>query len=545
LSTYEGLVNSIDQRRYTSAVTALALHKDRLPEHFPMHAWTEQTQRYGEYWDWWSGRVLEEEDTRTKDGELVSKFPLRVNAVRNFARKHAAILFGEVPDNPSTVVKTVVTPKRLTKNEDVERADLFQDIINEVWESNDGLSKMLENGILNQFLGGCYFQLRYVPWRRDLLIPIRVETVLPDFVLPIWGTDNPYDLNEAWIMYRMSLAEAAERFGINSGNPWVLYVEHWTRTSHSIYIDGQPLEAEYMFRGETVKVSYDNAPNPFGFVPVVYIPRIPVGNRYGNSIVPDIQGLLKEFNSRYADVGTLVMEVSHRLFFARNLSGNPKSRQFSEGRWLSDLGHRNPALGADPEVWALEAPDVSDFFNNYKQGLWEDLLRNADFSPVVFGENESSQRSSTALAVRLLPTILIVRMQRVFWNVGLSTIARHILDMVSAIQELDPSWDMGFKQKIEPFAYRHFRIKQDWFEIIPRDREQRVNEAVLLRQTDLMSIERALESLGDVDDIDQEREKIMQDLSDILERSTPQMGDDEGPEMDVPSPVAVAEIKDK
>jgi hypothetical protein len=53
------------------------------------------------------------------------------------------------------------------------------------------------------------------------------------------------------------------------------------------------------------------------------------------------------------------------------------------------------------------------------------------------------------------------------------------------------------------------QFNPDWLPMIPRDREQAVNEVILRFQSGLLSPEQALNMLGDVDYIDDEIKKIM------------------------------------
>jgi hypothetical protein len=57
---------------------------------------------------------------------------------------------------------------------------------------------------------------------------------------------------------------------------------------------------------------------------------------------------------------------------------------------------------------------------------------------------------------------------------------------------------------------RKLQFAQDWLPQIPRDREQMVNEVILRFSAGLMSPERALEMLGDVEYIGEEIERIKQ-----------------------------------
>lgn len=514
----------IDHQR-TAIGSALITDKDQLEKlGLPITLWEEQTARYMDYWAWFTGARLDEAKGETKNGQKVSKFPLRINSVRNFARKHAALLFGEHPNSPQPFVQTKIKPAFALYSDDEDdppdemkdRGRFLEALVNQVWLQSDGRTIQQENGLLSQFLGGCAFQIKYQPWRKDLLIPIRIESIIPDYILPIWQSDDYYRLSECWIVYRISAQNIKAQHGItpvNTDRQWVTYVEHWTREKYSIYIDGEPLRASYRIPGEKESINrvYKDLPNPFGFVPIVYIPRLREGSFYGPSIVPDIAGLVLELNGRMSDVGTIIMQTAHRKWIGRNITGNIKPKDFANGEEYNDLGMQNPAVNNPPELWPEDPPTLSNYITEFNKILWDQLLREANLTPIAFGEDEGSQRSALTLAIRFWPTTVIARMQRTFWEAGLNQLARYILDMIAVWMEQDRTANVGGK-RIKRYEYREYTLRQDWLPIVPRDREQLVNEVVLLGGgKQQMSTYRGLETLGDVEDIQEELDRIREE----------------------------------
>jgi len=57
-------------------------------------------------------------------------------------------------------------------------------------------------------------------------------------------------------------------------------------------------------------------------------------------------------------------------------------------------------------------------------------------------------------------------------------------------------------------AHLEMRIRQEWSPILPKDREQFINELVTRAANNLGSPEHLLEMTGDVEDIDDEMDKI-------------------------------------
>lgn len=493
-------------RAATSEIGALqlALEQGQLPAGFPLALWRVQSERYRQYWYWFRGDALLEERGKTKDGRVVYRYPLKINPVRNFARKHAALLFGEAPDTPSSLVRPLVRPKMVLGERpsatDRKQAQFAEYFLNEVWSSSNGRSLQQENGLLSQFLGGCVFQVVYQPWRKDLIIPITVKNVPPDFFLPIWSPDNYWDLLEAFIVYRIPAAAAKQQWNIETATlPYVLYVEHWTRTTHTILVDGKPLVATYP---DGTTVTYDKRENPFGFVPFVYIPRFREGDYYGSSFVPDIEGLAIELNARAADEGDAVRKNVHRKWFGRNITASPKQRDLDEFTPFIDLGVENPAMKNPPELWTEDAPDINSqvrLFNNY---LWAQMARDGGLGPIAFGEDEGSQRSALTLAVRMWPSTTMAKMQRTFWTDGLNQINRYIL-RIAAFHGVTIN-----RQRITPDFLVRYELGQDWPPMIPRDREAEIREIIARLQTNSLSLEKALQMFGDIPDVQEEIDRI-------------------------------------
>jgi len=512
-----------------------------VPSGFPMAIWSNQWARYRRYWDWFTGDVLDEMVPSGVNGKKsIHKYPLRINPIFNFAWKHAAILLGEeVTDTPYAFAKMNCTPKTPLDDKDAfEESDkklarVCRNVVNEVWAHSHGRSIQMENAVLQQFLGGCVFQVKYhgprSKKRKQLRIPVSVKNVLPDFFVPIWNGEDFWDLTEAYVVYRIPRHVALTEYpyhykvsvnddplagqGINtnttSASDWVVYCEHWQRDEYSIYLDGRPLKEVYSEPGfKPVEVVYDHLNNPFGFVPFVYIPHIRSGDFHGFSMVDDLAGQIIELNARMTDVGDNMRDTVKRRRYATDLSRNSKQIQLDDGTWATDLGPTNITTKATPRVSTEDPAVMSDALANYPQMLWDQLLRDGNLSNISFGEDDVSQRSAIALAMRMFPTTAHSRAERTFWTEGLILIAHMILRI--CVIKKDEIGD--FKLDIPEDFERLILLAVDWLPQIPRDREQQVNEMILRKAQGLVSLETALKTLGDSDYISEEVERIRRDL---------------------------------
>lgn len=540
----------INENRATNLNIAFTLDKHAVPANFPFWLWNAQAMRYYEGWRWFDGTILSEKRTSGKDKEVL-KYPLRINSVRNFSRKHASILLGEENfDSPQPLVRSIVRPRNpITGHgefteEEKDLALMSQNIVNEVWLGSNGRALQMENAILSQFLGGCVFQVK---WEPDLAetqpIPISIKNIMPDFFLPVWRTDDYWNLLEAFVIYRIPEIVAERAYGRKPTNQvagWVTYCEHWTADSYSIYLEGEPIHAKATKR--TKAVTFKDVPNPFGFVPFVYIPHIREGNFYGSSIVDDVQGLIREINARSADIGDAIHLNIHRHRFVSdvNTGADSKPKNLGGGVTAINLGSTNPVTKVQPAITTENPPSMDEGLTGFPERLWKQLLREASMGDIAFGEDEGSQRSALTLAFRMWPSTAHARMERAFWTDGLNQIARYILRMVAVQQEeLDVSLPKDWERKLT-FA-------QDWLPQIPRDREQQVNEVILRFQAGLISPQRALEMLGDTQYIEEELNLIKDWLSFQASLAAPAAGpggDKAGAETDVTTPVVTDSMKD-
>lgn len=497
-----------DDRQILGYSTAISAMEDgAIPESFPIHMWHAQTERYAEYWAWFDGSKLNEEQRVTNaSGEPIYKFPLKINMVRTFARKRAGIVLGEADDTHLPLVRTVAMPKSpLTGDEPAESdkklALILENIVNEVWIMSNGRSLQTENAVIGEFLGGSVIKLSYQPWREDLLIPIVIEQVIPDHFLPVWNPRNYLDLHEVYEVYRIPAKAAFHQYSIEVKGTSAIYVEHWTKDHYSILLDGKPITAK--IGGETI--TYDKVENPFGRIPYAYLPtQRDGGNFYGSSFVPDVIGLMLEYNARMADNGDAIRGTVHRKRYIRNSNQTVSEKQIGEGTYAIDLGMEPPHAKNPPDVWTEDPPKFSPEMTGFTDDLWNQAMREGSMQSIAFGEDEGSQRSALTLAFRMWPTTSKARQTRTLWTDALNWVARMIVHM-SLVKDAIPE---GIT--IPADWEKRISFDQDWHPMIPRDREQEVSEVILAFQAGLMSPERALARLGGVKDIKDEINKIRQ-----------------------------------
>jgi hypothetical protein len=495
-------LQDVDDRRYglSGAIPYDPANPDEFPASFPFSRWNIQQNRYLEYWRYFTGDIWNEEvvDEKDEDGNKILKYPLQINYIKTSCLKHNYLLWGEAPDTSGPLVPIKATPRQdddETPPDDRQKklARQVQNFVNRVWTENQGRILQYEGGLTSQYLGAAVFGLRYDPDNIDLENHIKMELILPDFFMPVWESSNPDNLLEAFIIWRMPSREAFLRFGypMGDGTTDPLYIEHWTKGTKdepgkiNITLGGEPIS--HFADGE--EIIYDDVENPFGFVPFYYIPRERV-SFYGLSLVDDLKGMAKEMNARLADFGDVIHESAHRDTYVKNVAVAPKTMAMPNGRDAINLGTTNPVNGQDPTVEVVDPPTVADNLSGYPEVLRDQYGRDAMVPKVADGEDEGSQRSALTLAFRMWPMTSTIRAQRNRWTNGLLRIARGIVKM-------------AIVKNIGGMTEEHLTacdLSCDWPVMIPRDREQIVNETVLAVQTGFMAPIDAIKRLSLVDD---------------------------------------------
>lgn len=511
--------------RYEQAPTLTSIYyldKEKLPSTFPLQSWFDQSARYFYYWGWFNGDALVE-TKKGENGELLYKYPLHMNLLRDMARKHANLLFGEQEDASSALVKCAVKPRKSLKDEEPEDAErdfasVCQSLINEVWLQSNGAAIQQEGGELAQFLGGHYYQIAYEPWRTDLLLPFTIRSWYADFVLPVWEHKNYWDLSEIYLVSRIESQTAKNQYGYVTNGAFATYVEHWTKTYHAIYLDGKPVT---LTQGAETRTFDENNINPFGFVPFVYVPHLREGSFYGNSHVPDVQGIIREYNNSMASLGDAIIGSVDRERYAVNVGQKVTRLPLLNGKEAINLGIQAPTMQSPPDLFTEDAPTFSAGLVDYPTQVFNQFRRTACLPPVIDGEDEGSQRSGLTLDIRFYPATSHAKAERIFWEVGLNKIAKYILQM---IHTKDLWSDFGIKRPSEDFL-RYLVINQEWNPQIPRDREAEINEVIARLGSNAIDIDTALEKFGDIPNIEASKKIILKwvgELTKIQAENKPQ-----------------------
>lgn len=487
----------------TDAWSAMTLSSFSLQdvEGFPYSVYEEQLIKYEEAERWFQGLALEDQPGT---GEDVDLYPMRINPLKGTVLKHAYILFGETQDDGRPLVVPKLIPATDSEKELIETGE---EKLNLLWWENNGRSLMMENAIMSQIYGGSVLKASWVPWEDYAYggwrsIPIRIERVNPKNFIGVPDGSDMYRLAEAWMVKRIYKIEA-QKWGYTGDEEIVWRVEHWTQDNYRVLIDGK-LAIRRMKGSDPIPLG---GVNPFGFVPVVYIPHIRTGDFYGINTFDHLKGLVKELNLRFGDFGDAVNDDAHSYVAYRNVQGSPQIKKIGDGVDAIDLGSATAISGNEPEpdMFEIRKQRASQAMEDLIDAIYKQYRRDAFVPGVAEGEDEGSQRSGLTLAIRFWPLTSHVSQERLFWSDGLDVFQSYLLKMMA-------------RKKIAGITEKHtrIRIKQKWAPLLPRDREVDVQEWVQRAAANLGSIDTLLELTGDIEDIDDEKKKIMEWTKEML-----------------------------
>lgn len=465
-------------------------------EGFPHSEYADRLRVYSEQEGWYSGEALDA--TVSRAGKEIDVYPVKINPLRAGVQKHTFSLFGEVEEDD----QPLVSPKMIfTTDAQKVLAEEAEEVLKQLWYESNGRTIQWQNGGISQIYGGCVFKLSYDPLDTLRSIPIRIDMPHPKYFVGVPSSSDMFRLREAWIVKPISQEEARENgftgeFRSDDDAPWM--IEYWSNTKYNAWINNEPVRR---FSGsEWFPVS---GANPFGFVPVVYIPHIRIDGFYGENMFDHVKGIIKELNLRVADFGDAVNTDAHAYMGMRNVQGSPDVIQIAPNLNAINLGHALAMAGNEsvPDLWDLRKERASEAMSLLVESLYSQYRRDAFVPKVADGEDEGSQRSGLTLAMRMLSLLWHTQSERVFWTTGLNLLNRMALRML-AIKESEST---GIT-----IAHATLRMRQDWSPVLPRDREMLVNEVVARAGANLGSPRTLLEILGDVQDVDQEIKDIIE-----------------------------------
>lgn len=478
---------------------------------FPESTYFDNKRAYDELEKWYRGTWLNE--TQVQGGVTVDKYPVKLNPIRGAVYKHAYALFGEVRQDAGPLAQPILKGEGEGAKENAQKA---QNILYRVYAENHGRTLMMRNAMLSQILGGCVTKISYVPEQKWRKIPIRLEGAHPANFIGVPMSGDEYRLEQGWLIRPVSPAEAKRVYGVQFADPRdetlenVYYVEYWTPDEYEVTVQGIPVPYTNMFdpMGNRLKAK---GKNPFGFVPIVYIPHIRTSGFYGDTLISlNVQGIVTELNRREADYGDAVTDDAHVYYVGSGFSARPNVYDLTAGVRVIQLP-LTPAVTGKEQPASFEQlgkPKASQTMKDLVDDLYHQFRREAFIPAVSDGEDEGSQRSGQTIAMRMWPLLSHTSTERIYWTDGLALIDSYILRMI----DTKKGGDKKLRELELPEEVLGYSIERRWAPILPKDRADFINELVNRASAKLGSIEHLISLLDDIDDPSGEIEKIKEEI---------------------------------
>lgn len=437
---------------------------------YPERDWQRKFADYDRYRYHITGEVFNEM-ADPSDSESPLRYPLRINVAEDVADIETGYFWGEHGDddlvqfNVPALKHGREQPSELAQS----AASRIEERLTEIWRRNK-INSMLDQAYFDYFTdGGIYFRQRYDP----ILRTVQIQPLLAQYVFPRW---HPLDLNkllEVVISFEMWKSDAKDIYGIegDSSGTTCLYWERWTATTYEQSIDSTVLVDQV---------------NPYGFIPIVYIPRLRTGaDFYGRSGVEPLIGVQNQINERMADVGDGINYHSHPIRWVKNYMGNVDDLPLGpDDVW--DLGTSSTTMG-EPEAGVLTSRSDYAGAMKYIQALVETAQDLAHIPPIARGRDEGSQRSGVTLIVRMLPLVKLINRLRLWWRDGLSEVSKQALAM-------DRMWNARGYTSDELYAHE---VRAKLWPILPKDEQALIDQNISLVTNALKHPIDAMKDMGD------------------------------------------------
>lgn len=471
------------------------------PDSYVNNVWQAQNAIYDTMWDYYSGNVFDETLTERTDD---LKYPLKVNLFKRACINHRSVLFGEFDDK---VLSFQCTP-------DVGDGSAVEKCIDTVWSDSHRNTLLLEGGLLAEVFGGIIYRIVMNPITKRL----KYILVQPTTFFPVWDPDDYHNLLEVFVGYLVDVRTAVLRYNVDldpdydtSSATSVMVQEHWTQDGFEFTVDGKPCywdkARKFPIKGPNIFIDPDTGR---GILPYEYFPIDRAGSFYGVPLGIDATAMQDEFNKRAADIGDAVMEATHKYKFLRNRHKGRKGLERLDRVGINDLGM--PAPGQkEPDIFTIGGGELPSGAVEWTAAL-RDMVRDDMHSPAVaHGEDEGSQRSALTLSFRMWPTTSKVRITRGLWNECFRSLHRKTLIMAM--------YAGGYNIRGDGKMY-NYNTETKWSRMLPRDREQAVNEVVTRKQEGLISLQHGLELLEAEDTkwVEEEMARIKKDAAEVAKQ---------------------------
>jgi hypothetical protein len=334
-------------------------------------------------------------------------------------------------------------------------------LLYDVYQDGDVDAQDQQTALQSIALGDGFQKVYWDPAARQ----ISVVDVDPMGVFPAWSGDRRGEFWRIDSAYRIQADEANRLYGTaaRSGS-WVAVVERWTAETFELFVGNEQRQA---------------GPNPYGWVPFVHLPNLPVpGEQWGRSELADVASLVRAYNERLSDQADTIRYHADPPTIFKGVAEHTDLAVGPGTVW---------DIPADASVELLEWRGTAPEVEQHLERLLRSIYEVSETPRTAFGDS-GRLLSGVALETELRPLIQKTIRRRFIWTTALRKRARMILRLAEL-------YGVGDGR----LGYAPYRARVIWPRLMPRDEAQEVLNESRLVGNGLRSVRTAMDQLGTQD----------------------------------------------
>lgn len=465
--------------------------------------WTVRRQECRRRARWYEGLPLDKtnEKRNRETGELVKKFPLRINLVKLSCDVHRDLARG-IPDRGDPLIVRAAVER---SDGVAEQAELLETTLNDkLWRPSHGAAIQQEALLAMNIYDGVVLKLSWEPWDTDLPYRLAVRLIKnPSFIKPVWDPQNPWRMLECYYGFEISPGVAKIKYGITprQDDISVLYMEHWTKKEWSISVDER-----------TPTMKWDNhtwqlkGENPWGIVPFYYIPHERSTKLFGDSQVDGQEELNKDVNSKLTVISDTVKASWPGLLWGHDLDRSLSVRKIVlDGQviaYVVDTGRTRNVQGAQPpSLDAIPTPDIPESIASFPQDLLNFWMMIERISPATFGmdDTQSGRITGPVVANRMWTSMAHSTTECINFSTGKTILDSDALRILVEREGSGTFTELGIESPGITVDASSAQITQNWPPMIPADRGAKHSEFIERLQQHGISLEKYLSAMKEDD----------------------------------------------
>lgn len=411
---------------------------------------------------------------RMEDRHLKGRSELTVNFCDPIVRKYSALLMGEPPrisvpreselepifDVTNLPNAEVAEAKNLEDElpQEFNRSEAIEKILRRVYQRDNNVHREWKEGAYN---GATYGDtIFYVYWSKEDK-KIKYENLFPGHVRIGFGTNNPTDIEYAFIEKVTSISEIERKYGVmvapeqldeTTWNPQQFMDRpsakvqmYWDKEVYAVLVGNQLL----------VKPVKHNYPR----VPLFLIPNEATSKApWGTSDLENVIDVQEEYNLAISEEADIVKIYSDPKVLVIN-PGKTNLKHFQAS------GAKVIPVSKDAAVRPFQFEGNIFPTQQRVQRIKQQMHDVSGLPEIAFGTAQGSIVTGVALTAQFSPTLQIIRSKIQTWTNTLTAIDAFVLELLEKFGGNEPTTDITYKKIINGWRVTDWQ----WGAKLPRD----------------------------------------------------------------------------